>query len=43
MEKLDAGNSFPNLEVPTVAGNPLAIPQDFRGRYAVLLFYRGGW
>ena len=43
MEKLSAGDVFPMLEVRTVANNRLAIPEAFKGRYAVLLFYRGGW
>ena len=43
MEKLSAGDTFPNFEVETVANDRLAIPEAFKGRYAVLLFYRGGW
>jgi len=43
MEKLNAGDTFPNFEVQTVAGGRLTIPDAFKGQYAVLLFYRGGW
>jgi hypothetical protein len=43
MEKLNAQDAFPNLEVWTVANGRLTVPADFKGRYAVLLFYRGGW
>jgi hypothetical protein len=43
MQKLNAGDTFPNYHVQTVAHDRLAIPEAFKGRYAVLLFYRGGW
>jgi peroxiredoxin len=43
MEKLNACDTFPNFDVPTVADDRLTIPQAFKGHYAVLLFYRGGW
>ncbi len=43
MEKLNAASTFPNFEVWTVADDQLTIPGAFKGRYAVLLFYRGGW
>ncbi len=43
MEKLNAGDTFPNFEGQTVADDRLTIPEAFKGHYAVLLFYRGGW
>jgi hypothetical protein len=43
MEKLNAGSIFPNFELRTVADSRLTIPANLKGRYAVLLFYRGGW
>jgi peroxiredoxin len=43
MEKLNAGDTFPNFEVPTISDEQLTLPKAFQGRYVVLLFYRGGW
>ena len=41
--QLNAGDLFPDFAVDTVDGKKLNIPQDFSGRYSVLLFYRGWW
>jgi peroxiredoxin len=43
MEKLNVGDTFPNFDIQTVAHGQIRLPRDFAGRYAVLLFYRGGW
>ena len=43
MEKLKAGDEFPKFEVDTVAHGRIKIPDDLKGRYAVLLYYRGWW
>ncbi len=43
MEKLNTGDVFPKFAVDTVAHGRLTLPDDLKGRYAVLLFYRGWW
>ncbi len=43
MQKFNAGDTFPNFDVQTVAHERLTIPEALKGHYAVLLFYRGGW
>jgi peroxiredoxin len=43
MEKLQAGDIFPKFEVETVAHGRLKLPEDLKGRYAVVLYYRGWW
>jgi peroxiredoxin len=43
MNTLKIGDRFPDLEVETVPGGKLQLPGDLRGRYAVVLFYRGKW
>jgi peroxiredoxin len=40
---LDAGDLFPALELVTTDGSKLSIPGDLAGKWAVVLFYRGGW
>lgn len=42
-KQLTMGDTFPEYTVQTVGGQRLNIPQDLKGDYAVLLFYRGGW
>jgi peroxiredoxin len=43
MQKLNAGDTFPNFDADTVAHGRFTIPEAFKGHYALLLFYRGGW
>lgn len=40
---LDSGDMFPSLEITTVSGNRLMIPEDLVGKWSVVLFYRGDW
>jgi peroxiredoxin len=40
---LDAGETFPSLELATVCGRNLKVPEDFLGNWSVLLFLRGDW
>jgi hypothetical protein len=42
-EKLDAGSSFPSLQLQTVGGKQVSAPGDFGNNHAVVLFYRGHW
>ena len=41
--QLNVGHLFPEYTVSTTDGQNLTIPQDLKGEYSVLLFYRGGW
>lgn len=43
MEKLNVGDTFPHFDVRTDTDDRLIIPEKFKGHYAVVLFYRGGW
>jgi peroxiredoxin len=40
---LNTGDAFPSLTVTPVAGDPIELPAAVAGRFAVVLFYRGGW
>lgn len=40
---LDTGEPFPSLEMDSVGGERVVLPRDFRGKWSVLLFYRGHW
>ena len=41
--RLQNGDRFPDLLVPTVRGGEMALPRDVEGFYSVILFYRGAW
>ena len=40
---LEQGKPFPRLGGTTSKGKTLNMPDDLRGKWAVLLFYRGHW
>ncbi|WP_428096319.1 hypothetical protein [Candidatus Rariloculus sp.] len=42
-DKLDAGNAFPAMNLQTVAGAAMTLPDDIGTAYQVVLFYRGHW
>ena len=42
-EKLGIGATFPELKLTLVDGSKLALPGGLKGRYSVILFYRGHW
>jgi peroxiredoxin len=42
-EKLNTGDSFPELTLDVVDGSKLTLPHDLDARYKVVLFYRGHW
>lgn len=42
-EKLKAGDTFPTMQVQTIANGTLTIPGDLKTCYSLLLFYRGWW
>ncbi|MBM2802280.1 MAG: Peroxiredoxin family protein [Deltaproteobacteria bacterium] len=41
--QLNPGDPFPNYTVSTTDGRTLNIPNDLKGEYAVIIFYRGIW
>ncbi len=42
-DKLDTGDSFPNLTLNLVGGATLQLPGDLKSTYSIILFYRGHW
>lgn len=42
-EKLNTGDTFPQLRLNLVDGSSLVVPDDLDARYKVILFYRGHW
>jgi peroxiredoxin len=43
MPMLKNGDVFPTLNIPAEGGGKIALPDDLRGSYAVILIYRGAW
>ena len=39
--KLDAGDTFPHMELAVAGGSTIALPDGFGAGWGVLLFYRG--
>ena len=42
-EKLIQGDRFPAIELNLTDGSTMTLPNEARGRYFALLFYRGEW
>lgn len=42
-KQLNPGDPFPSYIVAVTDGRILNIPADFKGEYAVIIFYRGIW
>ena len=42
-DKLDAGATFPSVELKLTQGGTVRLPDDIASDYAVVLFYRGHW
>ncbi len=40
---LDTGDDFPSLEIAKVGGGKISLPDDLRGSWGVVLFYRSHW
>jgi len=40
---LDSDDLFPEMELRLVSGEPMKVPQELGGGYAVFLLYRGHW
>lgn len=43
MNLLHPGDPFPKLVLARPGGGSFTVPDDFAGRYGVVLFYRGSW
>jgi peroxiredoxin len=43
MTRLENGQKFPSLQLPTVGGGTISLPDDLAGDYGVVLAYRGSW
>ncbi len=37
------GQTFPQLDLPTVGGGSISLPGDLAGAFSVVLIYRGAW
>lgn len=42
-EKLQAGDTFPEVSLDLVSGDTVTLPGDLDMPYGVVLFYRGHW
>ena len=42
-EKLNPGDSFPEITLNTSNGDIIQLPADLQTPYTVVLFYRGHW
>lgn len=42
-QALDTGDAFPSLEMDSVGGERIVLPELFSGKWNVLFFYRGHW
>jgi peroxiredoxin len=42
-DKLNTGDSFPQLTLDLIDGTKLDLPAGLDARYKVILFYRGHW
>ena len=42
-QKLNLGDTFPELKLNLAGGGSLTLPADLDSRYAIVLFYRGHW
>lgn len=42
-QKLDAGTTFPTVDLTIVSGDTFTLPDDIANSYQVVLFFRGHW
>jgi len=40
---LDTGDIFPGIILNATDGGAIGLPQDFEGKWGILLLYRGNW
>ena len=43
IEKLETGDTFPDIQLQLVGGGSLSLPSDLDADFGVALFYRGHW
>ena len=43
MDKLNLGDTFPEMSLTTTAGDQITLPTDIESPFAIVLFYRGHW
>ena len=43
MPRLENGQTFPSLQLPSVGASTLSLPDDLAGSFGVVLVYRGAW
>jgi peroxiredoxin len=43
VKKLDSGDLFPAMNLNLTGGTTLSLPEMVKGKWAVLLVYRGRW
>lgn len=41
--RLNAGDTFPEVTLMLVGGKSIRFPSELDGRYRIVLFYRGHW
>ena len=42
-DKLNPGDSFPDIALTTTVGDSIKLPADLDTPYTIALFYRGHW
>lgn len=42
-DKLNTGDTFPNLSINLVGGGTMDLPGGLDSKYKIVLFYRGHW
>lgn len=42
-EKLNAGDTLPDVNLNRVGGDSLTVPTDIGSDFGIVLFYRGHW
>jgi peroxiredoxin len=40
---LDSGDAFPEMTLELVGGGTMKLPDGVRGRWSILIVYRGDW
>ena len=42
-DKLNPGDSFPEITLTTISGSSIQLPADLDTPFTIVLFYRGHW
>lgn len=43
MKRVENGERMPTVRADRVDGDPMTLPDDLEGRWALVVFYRGHW